>query len=620
MFKAIIFLLRFYLFWLIFFFAERLVFILYFAARLKHIALAEIIKSFLYGLWMDCSMAGYISALPLLIFIFTWHFRSIRFPKKIMIWYTRTLIVLFAILCAANFNIYREWGSKINYKALDFFFTSPTEAAASSASSPLLLSFVIITLLIAFGFWLSARIIQLSLPPKPGYAVSIPLSLLTLGLTFLAIRGNTGVTPMNESMAYYSSNQLLNHAAVNTEWSLIHDILANQYGNKNPYNYLPNQEAEEVVRQLFKPTDSPTETIVKNQNINIVPIIMESFTANIVESLGGEKGITPGFEQLAKNGLLFTHAYAAGDRTDKGIIAVLSAFPSQAVRSIIKVNNKLTRLPSLPGEFAKKGYHTSFYYGGESEFYNFKSYMLSHSVSRIVDIHDFSQKDMNSKWGTYDHVVYRRQLEDMDKEQQPFFSIILTLTNHEPFELPVKSHFPGDAIGQKFRSTAYYADSCLTDYLQQAEKRPWFANTLFIIVADHGHRLPDEKYEINRPERFHIPILLYGGALKDEYRGKRIDKVTSQVDIAAILLNQLRMNASAFTWSKDVLNPTIPGFAFYNWDNGFGFTTAQQTISFDNTGKTITYRRENNLPETDKQLLLYGKACMQEVFQQYLDY
>ena len=178
-------------------------------------------------------------------------------------------------------------------------------------------------------------------------------------------------------------------------------------------------------------------------------------------------------------------------------------------------------------------------------------------------------------------------------------------------------HYGNDNLENKFRSSTYYTDSCIAAYLNEAGKQAWYKNTLFVIVADHGHRLPKNKAEIYDPARFHIPLLFFGEVIKPEYRGKRIEKVGNQTDIASTLLTQLNINADRFKWSMDLLNPGTKEFSFYNWDNGFGFATPQQVISFDNIGKRIIYKQK--AAPTDNELR-FGKAYMQEVYQEYLDY
>lgn len=618
MIKSLLIVLRYFLFWLLFFFLERLIFIISFSHKLKYSAPLHIAKSFLIGLWMDTSMAAYICILPLLAIIILWLVPALNVPAKILRVYTRVLVIVFSVICAFNFNIYREWGSKINYKALDFAFNSPNEAIASGSSSPVLSSLLTLICLITFSFWISSRIVIYQRLKKVPLLSKILVSLLLIGLNFLAIRGGWQLSPMNESMAYYSDSPLLNHAAINTEWALMRDILNNK-SNKNPYQYYKDEEAKQLVNALFSKPETSTTQLISVDRPNVVLIIMESFTADLVENLGGEKGVAPRMEKFASEGILFDRIYSSGDRTDKGIVAVLNAFPSQAIRSIMKSNSKQEKLPSLSANFRKYGYQTAFFYGGESEFFNMKSYLLSQQYQQLIERDHFDEKDMNSKWGAYDGVVYNRLIEESRKVQPPFFYTLLTLTHHEPFEVPGKPRFPGAEIENKFRSTAYYADSCLGAFIDKAKKEPWYKNTLFIVVADHGHRLPKNQSEIYHPNRFRIPLLFLGEVIKPGFRGKNVSKIGSQTDIAATLFQQLNMESNHFNWSRDLLNPATKDFAFFDWDDGFGVVNPIQSISFDNTGKRILYKKVEKSPEDDN-LLRKGKAYIQQVYQEYLDY
>jgi phosphoglycerol transferase MdoB-like AlkP superfamily enzyme len=285
----------------------------------------------------------------------------------------------------------------------------------------------------------------------------------------------------------------------------------------------------------------------------------------------------------------------------------------------MKQNDKQERLPAISQELVEKAYSSSFYYGGESEFFNMKSYILSHRYQKLIDKHSFDAKDMNSKWGTYDEKVFLKNLADMDQEKQPFFSTILTLTNHEPFELPSEPHFKGDDVDSKFRSTSFYTDSCLGAYINAAKQKSWYKNTLFVIIADHGHRIPGNLTEYD-PDRYRIPLLFFGEVIKPEFKGSRVNKTGSQTDLAATLLKQLNLDSKRYLWSKDLLNPDTPEFAFFNWDNGFGFANKEQIISFDNIGRNMISKKNLSGSASDSILTKNGKAYMQEVFRQYLEY
>lgn len=621
MLKSVSFFPRYFLFWIVFFFINRALFEFWNIDNLKEISLDQILLTFIYGLHMDASMAAYISIIPFIIFIITWLIPSIPLGEKLILYYTFFLIFLTTLITGIDLNIYVEWGSKINYRAIEFFLQSPSEAMASSASSPLYITFFIIVMLSFFGFFLSNKFIFNQHPDIKAstFLIKLPIALLFLGLTFLAIRGGWGVAPMNPSKVYFSSIPVLNHAALNTNWLLMSDIVKNRK-RENPYQYISKEEAETIVENLYPKNQNSTTSILNVKKPNIVFIILESFTADIIKELGGEADITPHFSELIKDGLLFTDFYSSADRTDKGIISILSAFPSQAIKSIIKENNKQEKLPSLIQELSDAAYYTSFFYGGNTEFSNFKSYLLSHNIQYLYDQKSFDSKEITSNWGAFDEVTFDKQLNYLNTAKQPFFSTLLTLTNHEPFQLPGKHEFENNSVQNKFRSTSYYTAQALFNFIEKAKKTDWYNNTLFVIVADHGHRLPKEQNEIYQTNRYHIPLLFLGGALKNNLKGKTNEKTGGQTDIAATLLSQLDLKDSVFKYSNNLFAKEESP-AFYCWDNGFGIKRNGIAVSYDPISKNIIYFKPENISAAEKEKsVLYAKALMQSVYQDYLDY
>ncbi len=619
MFKSLIFFVRFFLFWLLFFALDRFIFLFIFHKKLREIPFGEKLATYYHALRLDLSMAAYIAVIPLLIFIFWYFTKKTTVNFKWVSIYNKVLVVLFGFFSIVNFNTYREWGIKINYSALAPIIETPKEAMASSGSSPFLFSMFIWAILIGCGFYLNFILIkkQIKFVKTPIWLKPIVVVLL-VGFNFLLIRGGVDVAPNNQSMAYFSKYEILNHAAVNTEWNLISSILASKKTNKNPYLYFDHATAEKQVSELYKVEKDTTISILKTQRPNVVIFILESFTADLTKTLGNEVGITPNFDSLINKGVLFTNIYAAGNRTDKGLIATLSGFPTLGTGSIVKWPEKMQKIPAISQKLFQLKYQTSFYYGGESEFDNYKAFLLSHNYQKIVDKNSFEKKDMNSKWGAYDGLVFNKQLQDFKDVKQPFFSTILSLTNHEPFELPTTSKFGDKEIIQRFKSTAYYTDSCINDYLIQAKKQSWYKNTLFIFIADHGHLYPKNKYDIFQPERYHIPLLFFGDVIKDEFKGKNFSNIGSQQDLSATLLAQLNIPHKDFIWSKNLLNPYIKPFAFFTWDNGFGFINDKQSVTFDNIGKNILYNSTPKDNTQTKQNLQSGKSYLQTVYQQFI--
>jgi phosphoglycerol transferase MdoB-like AlkP superfamily enzyme len=612
--------LRYFIFWLLFFFLERAVFLLYNLQKLAAFSVVETGKAFVYGLWMDASMAGYFCAIPLLVSLVLWFFSNAKIHPLFLRFYTYVLVFCCALITVINFNIYREWGTKVNFRVFEFAFGSPKEAAGSTGSSPVFLSFLILLALVTLGILLFRSLVHTRIYRSGPLALKIIASIFLLGLNFLAIRGGWQLSPMNESMAYYSTAPLLNYAAVNTEWGLATDIKNSKYNSSNPFRYYTPKQAKLTVASYYQHKQDSVLQVLTEKKPNVVLIIMESFTGNVVGRLGGEKGISNSMDRLMGEGIFFDHIYASGGRTDKGVVAVLSGFPAQGGRSIMKENSKQVKIPSIPQALNAAGYHSSFFYGGESRFFNMKSYLLSHGFSRIVEKENFESKDMNSKWGAYDAIVYQRMQQELLNEKQPFFSTMLTLTNHEPFELPGTPHFKGEQLENKFRSTAFYADSCLGAFVAEAKKQSWYKHTLFVVVADHGHYLPRTDLEVFDPQRYRIPLLMFGGVIKPGYRGMKVEKIGGQTDIAVTVLRQLGLKREGFVWSKDLFSASAKDFAFFNWDQGIGFVSPEQTVTFDVIGKHVLYSKGKVAEKPEVAALTAAKSFMQEVYQQYIDF
>jgi phosphoglycerol transferase MdoB-like AlkP superfamily enzyme len=613
---------RFFIFWLLFFAVTRATFEIYFSHKLNGTTFTDILKTFLYGMRMDASATAYIAIIPLLVFIINWFTGNKTIKNTWLKAYTWFGIFLVSLIAIVDLGIFIEWGAKVNFRAFDTLYNSPAESMSSSASSPIALNLTIGIILLIIGVALSNFIIDYSF--KKPIATTKNKIFFSIGLilvNFVILRGTILPTPINQSVGYFSDNQVLDLAAQNTEWNLANNVFENLRRPYNPYLFMPAAQAKKIVDETFAVKKDTTLHVLTTDKPNVIIIQLESFTADVIQSLGGEKGDAPNFENFIKQGILFNNIYSAGDRTDKGIIAILSGFPSQAIRTIVIDTNKQKKIPSLLGEFKDKGYTTSYFYGGTSEYMNFNIYMADHKTDHITDERVIPKSEVGSTWGAHDNVLFAKHVAYLSQQKQPFFSLIQTLTNHEPFVLPVPPHFKGKDVTNQFRSTTWFTDSCLNAYFEDAKKHDWYKNTLFILVADHGHRLPKKTSMAYNPTKYHIPLLFFGDAIKPEYRGMKINKLGNQTDIAATLLAQLNMPQQKFKWSKNLLNPYTSEFAFFDWDNGFGFMFPDQAVSYDSSGQRMIYVKNKQAGKalTDE-TLLHGKAFMQQIFTEYLAY
>jgi len=416
------------------------------------------------------------------------------------------------------------------------------------------------------------------------YVASIIIIII---LCFLGMRGGVQQIPINESAAYFSEHRVLNNIATNPIWHLGSSLKRSSIHDTNPYLFMSN--------------------------------VLESWTADVIEPLGGDKLVTPEFTKLTNSGLLFTQMYSSGFRTDQALTSILSGFPSQPNKSIIRFTSKIQKLPSLSKTLVKNGYQTSFYYGGELGFANMKAYLLSQGIETIVSKDNFKSEDMNSKWGAHDGIVFDKLDRDLDKMHPPFFNTILTLSTHEPFEVPMSTPFNGSEESDKFRKSAYYTDHCLGEFMNSITTKSWYENTIVLIVADHGHILPRMR-DFYDPEARKIPFLITGGALKDEYKGQRIDLLANQHDIPGTLLNQLDISSTEFKWSNDIFQVGRKNFAYLSQDNAITFITDQGIVTKNIQFPKVKSEDKSDNNESNNELNTTAKAYIQLLFEDFLSY
>lgn len=619
-----LFFLRYYLFWVLIFFVQRLVFVLYYYSQFKEAGPDKMLQAFVYGLRLDISMTGYFAAIPLLLFIAQQFTKTLFFKKALKI-YTWLLLLVTTLISGGDLGIYENWGVKLNYRAISML-AHPAEAMETSKSAPLVLLFIIMLgEIIIAGFLYRLVLSRMSIPAgklisneKISYGAQL---IATAGIVFLSIRGGWQQIPVNESVAYFSAFPVANHAAVNTPWHLSSSLLKNRHsGQKNIYAYLPDAEATELVNHLYT-TNSKDSTlfVLTQQRPNIVFIQLESFTADVITELGGDSGVAPNISKLIREGVLFTGIYASGVRTDQGIMALLSGFPAQPQTSIVNQPEKIEQMPFLSLALKNENYHNAFYYGGELTFGRFNTIAHRAGFDHIVGLEDFSDAGLFNKWGADDKSLLDKYVAEMQHPAEPFFSYIITSSSHEPFTVPMPAVFAGDSQNEQFKNACYFTDRSLGTFFEAVKKTGWYKNTLFVLVADHGHHLPRDR-KFNEPARYHIPLIFFGDVLKEAYRGQKITGIGSQTDITTTLLKQLQITDTAFKWGNDLLDPNRKDFAFYTFDDGFAWLTANDTLIFDNRAKRLLFPSEKISSLHSDSILTTGKAYMQMLYEAFLKY
>lgn len=599
--KRIAFFLYYGLFWLLFFLVLRLYFILNNLSFAEGIALTQILQTFTHGIIMDLSSMGYLLIIPGLAILVSF-FVNKRWILGFINVYTLIFLFIISFLAVSDAVLYKFWGFRLDSTPL-LYLKTPKEAMASVSVGLIVMQVAIALLIFGSAFYVYRKWFKRLEKFEDTRIIYSPVMLLAIALLIIPIRGGFGIAPMNVGKVYFSSIQFLNHASINLFWNVGFSLIENQ-GLKNEYNYF---SAEELARyqKNIRNEDLPSDSmILTSSKPNIVLIIFESLTAKVIEPLGGLKDITPEFSKLTSEGLLFTNFYATGDRSDKGLIGILSGYPAQTNTSIIKYASKTRTLPRLAVSLQNNGYFTSFYYGGDIDFANMRSYLLDSKYNQIVCKDSFPKSTYNSKWGTHDHFVFEKLNNNLQRTQQPFFATFFTLSSHEPFEVPMK-YFNGNDDESMYLNSLHYTDSCLGDFVAKAKKQPWWQNTLVIVVADHGHRFPG-KSENNSVSKYRIPMLWLGGALKTK---GTMPKFASQTDISATLLSQLNIPTKDYQYSKNIFGKQ-PSFGYYVYNGGFGILNDSTSVVYDCVGNKATYKKG----KASKELENIGKAYIQDIY------
>ena len=603
------------LFWVMLFEGCRVLFLLYEWRKSSHLSPGLLVGTLASGLRMDLSAACYLTVIPLLI-VAGDGFIPPRVTRRLIEWLTIPLVLLVAVVAVSDLGLFAAWGFRVDITPF-LYVNTPREAFASASSSPLVLLVLVLCIAATVGIVAFRRLVIPLHDEAPRRSVLQSAGALALLVPlFVGVRGGTQLAPINQSSVYFSGDEFANQAAINPAWNFFASVAYRQ-PDRNEYKFTDEESALRVVDSLLgvsRPAKDPSLPLLRVQRPNIVLIIWEGLTAKVVGPLGGRADVTPNFNRLTHDGILFDGIYASGNRTPKGLPAVLSGFPSQPIQVVVKSWTKSAALPTLSGTLSRAGYRSAFYYGGELEFANIKTYLANGHYNRLVSKSDFDARDWNSKWGAHDHVVLGRVIDELKTAQQPWLATVLTLSSHEPFEVPMKTVISGDDEEHQFLNSHVYADKSVADFIERARHEPWWDSTLIIITADHGHHYPETPMMAeDAPEQYRIPMLWLGGALA--VRDTVVRGIASQTDIVKTLLDQLGLSSSEFRWSKDFLTGAAPSFAYYSFNNGFGFVDPNGSYTFDNVSRRVTHQEGHVSPSA----IVAGRSYQQVAAQAYID-
>ncbi|MEO8069526.1 MAG: sulfatase-like hydrolase/transferase [Flavobacteriales bacterium] len=603
--------------WLAFFAVQRALFLAFAWRYAGQSNAAEIALSFRYGFAMDLSMTGYVLVVPALLVSALLFIERRWIRAALRIW-----LILMFVLCSAivvaDIGLFASWGTRINHKALSYLIY-PDEAMAAAEGASVLWPSIALAAALLLVLGVLRRIRSRTawnngpLWARGGAAVLLP------GLCILALRGGWQDYPINKSWAYYSSKQVLNLAAVNGPWNALEVLVVPAEYTANPYTYVAKEKAEAIVSNAYASHSDSAVRVLNTARPNIVLILLESWSGDVTGPIGGETDVSPEFTRLCKDGLLFTNFYSTGFRTEQGLCAVLSGFPSQPKTTIIRQFGKFDRLPSLVRTLDSAGYNSRYTYSGDVTFANTRTYLQAMGFDVIHDETSIPGKH-RTRWGAYDEDLFAFAVDDMKGMREPFFNLIMTATSHEPFIAPVQSPFTGKREPDLYRNTIHYTDQWLGWFMEQAKSQPWYANTLFVIMPDHGHYLPKYRAQY-AAERHHIPLLLLGPALRADLHGTANNTFGCHSDVSTTLLAQLGRLKKQNPWGKNLLDMSRQQFAYWSFDDGFGIADSDRTLVWDNVGQRYLQQVGDTTASTRKEeLLLRGKAITQVLLDRYIGF
>ncbi|ASB49017.1 LTA synthase family protein [Alkalitalea saponilacus] len=589
------------LFWILFFALHRLLFMIFNSGYSGDAGFGSLLASYAVGLRLDLSFTGYILLLTCVMQLITLPIIR-RFEFTHLHWLHYVIIPVFMALMFANTNLYSYWGRHLDGEALGFLAT-PMVILASLQWWEVILFFVLLivaswgTILIYIKWMKSGEEKSVSkMQPLP-LVMAAFITLFTGALMIIPIRGSFGVAPINTGVAYFSQHMFANHSAINPLWNLFYSLKRLDATTRH-YRFMDQEKAEKIFNKMMHQSGE-TQILINQPQPNVVVILLESFSAQVIGSMGGE-AVTPNFDSLVPEGVLFNNIYAASDRSDKGLVAALAGYQVMPAYSIMQYPAKSQSLRFLPNKLKEGGfYDLTYMYGGDIGFKGMNSFVTLSGFEKVITINDFPRSTHGQKWGVHDEYTFERLIEEMSIAQSPYFQFYFTLSSHEPFDVPMDRVYD-----DPYLNSVFYTDQCLGDFFRSVKSKGLWDNTLFILIADHGVPGP-ARATSQMIERYHIPMLWTGGALA--VKDTVISTIGSQTDMVSTLLNQLRLDDSEFPFSKNLLAEEVEEFAFFTYPDAFGLITPDLYKVYDNNaGRYIVFEGEATAIDS-----LKGKAYLQ---------
>ncbi len=574
-------LLRLFVALLLIFVTQKVLFMLYNLGMADGVPFSSCLASLWHGLSLDIATACYLVICPALALMLSPFFSHFPLRKVLMPYYILVAAVL-ALIFVADTVLYGFWGAKLDANDL-IYAAKPKDMLASLPWWATLLAFVVIAG-VAWGYvsllrWVTPREIS-SFPCKLKYIIQhSAFIIIAVPLIFLGMRGGVTQSTANPSYAYFSAHPFCNHAALNPAFNIFHSLFKVQ-DLKAEFNRFSEDELESIIGDVYAPDPSLADTLLRIDRPNVLFIIWEGGGMGMV----GSDSVAPYLHALRQEGVWFSNCYANSFRTDRGLIAALSGWLGMPTLSLMKRTDLCRCLPSIASSLKNEGYNTSMTYGGDIDFTNMRLYFSETGFSEVHGSEYFSSAQNESAWGVPDHYVLTPALVPT---QRPFLSAVLTLSSHEPWQVPMRR-----LCDDRMNSFAY-TDSCIGALLGQLKTTPLWDSLLVVIVPDHGITF-GEVHSSADARVAYIPMLWVGGALK---KAAVIDVLMNQTDLVATLLAQMHVDVSPFRFSRNVLGIQYAGrrqFALHSDKNHVNLIAPDTVYSYDCVSRSMQPESDEN--------------------------
>lgn len=608
--KILVDFLKYILFWLIYFWLSKLIFLLFNSNLSSSLSFYEWQKIFILGTKLDLSMSSYLTVLPGIMFAISIFF-SPKANHIILKSYTVVILLIATFLNIIDLGLYPHWGTRVGISAFDYL-NDPKGMMANIIWKDVFLAITLASIYLVLFIWIFNRFFKVDqkrFSIKQWYIT--PVMLFLTACLLLPIRGGLGTSPINQSSVSFSNKLYVNHSATNYLWNFFQTV-DQRKKMENPCNYFEIDEAINIFSKVENlRTSADTIFVEPKENVvpNVILIVLESFSNKVISSLGGGYDVCPNLDSICSESVVFPEFYASGNRSDRGMSAILAAYPSLLSTSIIRFPDKSDQMPMISDYFNRNNYESTFYYGGDINFYNMKSIVLQGDYQEIIAQAEFPKKLQNlSKWGVPDGFLFERVLNDMNQKKRPFFTVAYTLSSHPPYDVPAQI-IPGQSNESKYLNSVAYTDSCLGAFIRALKNTKDWENTLVVITADHGALYPGPT-EIIEPATYRIPLIWTGGVVKNS---GIINRLGGQTDLMPTLIRQLGGQPDSLLFGNDLFSS--PSYAFYMTDNGWGYVTEGGAYYFDQAKRDfkIFSRKENVQPDFD-----FAKAYLQVLHHDFL--